>query len=95
MQGFSGSSGEPLRDPRGGGRIAEALGAHGHERGPDIDQITRVRGALNAAHADHGDAHARRHGGDLREGEPDVMRRARDILDRARKEIYALLAETD
>lgn len=35
---------ETGRDAAAGGGIAEALGAHRHERGPHVEQIARVRG---------------------------------------------------
>src|ERR1039458_8780812 len=55
---FSGNS-----CPRGG--IAKALGTDCHERGPGVDQISGVRGALDAAHSDDWNAHTRGHRGDL------------------------------
>lgn len=64
FRGLRWLSGQFTRNPRSGRRIAEVLGAHGHQRGPRIEQITRVTGALDPAHADDGDLHR---GGDRRD----------------------------
>ena len=54
------------RSARGDG-IAKALGADRDERRAGVEQVARVRGALDAAHADDRNLHARGDGGDLRQ----------------------------
>src|SRR5271165_7211197 len=56
-------------DSSRGRRVAEALGADGHERGPDVDQVAGVRRALNPAHAHDWDPHRGCDGGDLCQGD--------------------------
>ncbi len=61
------STGEFARDARARERIAEALGADRHERGPHIEQVAGVGGALHPAHAHDGDRDSRRGGRHLGE----------------------------
>ncbi len=61
------TGGETACDPCARKGLAEALRPDRHERRADVEQILRMRRVLHAAHTDHGDLHARRGSGHLRE----------------------------